>query len=507
MRSALGFALVAGLFVSATPAVSASVSDCSHARPDVRIRGCTEIIQSSKDKARPVPRRELVVAYSNRGAAFAEKDNYDRAISDLNEALKLDPEYSGARVNLGIALGRQGNRESAIESFDRAIALNPKRANAYYNRAIAYAAGGKEDHAIRDFDEAIRLRPRDAEAVFHRGIAHERSGDLDRAIADYSAAIKLDARNAAAYFRRGVAYEAAGAPGLALAEYDKALMLDPDDGYACCRRARARDSMAGAMTGALSRSGWFLEQGRDDWRCAVAGISRDDKSYVVAKAWLDFIEGELASRADTGGSQRAPTATLSTPVNPNWSDRTVCILALDAEKVAVGANSRSGVQEFLRRGLSVEKCHAALGLAPAAEAIHSTPPRSVNANWSDRTVCILALDARKETVGPGALPEVQELSRRGLSIDKCRLTLGLPAKEALLGPSADVLRDPTLCVAPANERASWRVEVQGLPPRITSADPPAQPQRASQSSNRALEVRKPRRSSSGNTMAIKPGDD
>ena len=56
----------------------------------------------------------------------------------------------------------------AISDYDEAIRLDPKDAIAYNNRGLAKSELGKYLEAISDYDEAIRLDPKDAAARTNR---------------------------------------------------------------------------------------------------------------------------------------------------------------------------------------------------------------------------------------------------------------------------------------------------------------------------------------------------
>jgi Flp pilus assembly protein TadD len=49
-----------------------------------------------------------VVAFNNRGAAYGEKGDFDRAIADYNEAIKLAPGSAVVLTNRGVAYREQG---------------------------------------------------------------------------------------------------------------------------------------------------------------------------------------------------------------------------------------------------------------------------------------------------------------------------------------------------------------------------------------------------------------
>jgi len=58
---------------------------CNDSDPELRIRGCSLLIQSGKE-----PAKVLAGALFNRGNAYEAKGQYDLAIQDFDAAIKQD---------------------------------------------------------------------------------------------------------------------------------------------------------------------------------------------------------------------------------------------------------------------------------------------------------------------------------------------------------------------------------------------------------------------------------
>jgi tetratricopeptide (TPR) repeat protein len=177
-------------------------------------------------------------AYNNRGNAYYDKGDYDRAIADYNQAIRLDPNFVFAYNNRGNAYDNKGDSDRAIADYNQAIRLDPNFATAYTNRGNMYGEGDY-DRAIADHTQAIRLDPNYAPANNNRASAYYNKGDYDRAIADLTQAIRLDPNYAAAYNNRGYMYYYTGDYDRAIADYEAALRIDPNF-------ARARNNLEAA---------------------------------------------------------------------------------------------------------------------------------------------------------------------------------------------------------------------------------------------------------------------
>ena len=94
-------------------------------------------------------------AYSNRGYAWNAKKEYDRALADYDEAIRLDPKYAKAYSNRGHAWCGKKEYDRAITDFNQAIRLDPNLADAYHGRGDAWENKGEYNKTIADYNQAI----------------------------------------------------------------------------------------------------------------------------------------------------------------------------------------------------------------------------------------------------------------------------------------------------------------------------------------------------------------
>jgi len=212
--------------------------------------------------------------FLDRGIIFADRSDFEMAIADFNEALKLNPNLSAAYVLRGRALvadvvgtnrlklkdnfsgietfSLKGNvddkekitLEKALADYTQALRLDPNNAVIYKERGDVYSHLGEPDKAISDFNQALRFNPNYSTAYSGRSNAYADKSEENRAIADINQAIKLDPNDAFLYRMRAYYYyhlyenNKGGDIDRIIADYTKAIQLDPNDAISYSVRGR-----------------------------------------------------------------------------------------------------------------------------------------------------------------------------------------------------------------------------------------------------------------------------
>jgi tetratricopeptide (TPR) repeat protein len=189
-------------------------------------------------------------AYNSRGIARAKSDDPDGAIEDFEKIMAIDPDYVDAYNNRGFVLRQLNKLTEAIEDFTTAIRLSPNYIRAYNNRGEARQAANELHGAIEDFTEAIRLNPNDADGYIKRANAHTKLNDLPEAIKDFTEAIRLNPNDADAYNSRGITLGQSGDLAGAIEDFEKIMGIDPNYVNAYYNRGFAREKL-GDLPGAI----------------------------------------------------------------------------------------------------------------------------------------------------------------------------------------------------------------------------------------------------------------
>lgn len=188
-------------------------------------------------------------AYLGRTQLYLSKGDTIKALEDINQSIKLSKNNANAyvmRADINMKVGK--DYKSALADMDEAIKLEPQFAGYFINRAFLKYHLDDYFGAMSDYDYAIGLEPTNVTARFNRGLLLAEVKENNKAIDDFSFVIKSDPDNFMAHYNRAELYSKTGQYKKAIKDYDVVLAKYPDfDGgyYARSECKRAIGDMSG----------------------------------------------------------------------------------------------------------------------------------------------------------------------------------------------------------------------------------------------------------------------
>jgi len=176
--------------------------------------------------------RHYVEAYNNRGAAHLMMENYAKAVLDCNWTLELAPHFVAAYINLGIAHTGLRNYAQALRDYERALQIDPNNVYVFYNRGNSRLWMGDFENAVADFSKTIELDPEFVAAYVNLGVAYTELKDYPAALENYTHAIDLNPNYVHAFYNRGNLYREMGQILAAIEDYTTVIELNPQHQYA-----------------------------------------------------------------------------------------------------------------------------------------------------------------------------------------------------------------------------------------------------------------------------------
>ena len=101
--------------------------------------------------------------YVFRGAIYFSQDEYQHAIADFTEAIKINPRRVDAISNRGELRRSMGDLDGSLADFTRVIELEPKAGAPYCQRGLVWLLKEKDPEAQNDFRRCSELDPKKRE--------------------------------------------------------------------------------------------------------------------------------------------------------------------------------------------------------------------------------------------------------------------------------------------------------------------------------------------------------
>jgi predicted O-linked N-acetylglucosamine transferase (SPINDLY family) len=252
-------------------------------------------------------RPDFPQAYFNIAAIRMEQGRVEEAIPVFRKALELKPDYHQAMTSMANCYRRLGKLRQAIELCEDAIEIKPDDCDAHATLATVLHAAHRMDDAMEEFEYALSLRPRDARILNNFG---NLLTDLDhpvRASECFRTAVLAEPNRPELYISLANLLKTQGDLDEAITCYRKVLALRPENVGAHSNLLLTLNCHPRSVEGLLpAHRGWaerhaarfyppgefvFPNERSPDRRLRIGYVSADFRRHSVAY----FIEPVLSS--------------------------------------------------------------------------------------------------------------------------------------------------------------------------------------------------------------------
>ncbi len=225
--------------------------------------------------------------YYNRAALLMEGRQYEQAIADFTQALRLIPGDAEALGCRGECYGKLGRDQEALADFMRALATKPLLYRTWGSRGVFHSERANWSQALADWQQARRLAPERPRYWYLVGRALAELGRYDEALPYLDRAMELGESDPLVYTWRGFCREGEGDDEGALADYGIALQRQPTNVTTLTFRANLQSNRGAVRQAFDDYSSVILQGGDGDF----ARLKRGELFLQAgrhAEAWADF---------------------------------------------------------------------------------------------------------------------------------------------------------------------------------------------------------------------------
>jgi CHAT domain-containing protein/tetratricopeptide (TPR) repeat protein/predicted Ser/Thr protein kinase len=190
--------------------------------------------------ARRAEARASALDHNRRGLSLMKEGRSEEAVAAYRMAIRLQPDFAEAHLNLGLALQAKEDLAGAVAAYREAIRLQPDYAFAYNNLGEALRQQGKLREARPYMEEALAIRrkalgeghPDYAQSLNNLAGLYHHMGDY-KALPLYERALEVTRKAlgedhpdyAASLNNLGAVLQSLGEPGKARTYYERALAV------------------------------------------------------------------------------------------------------------------------------------------------------------------------------------------------------------------------------------------------------------------------------------------
>lgn len=140
--------------------------------------------------------------FNERGLVYLQLKQYQNAVSDFENAVRLDGRNGEFHYNLGQVAVLEKRYRDADEHYSAAIQTAPRNARYYASRGMVALESGNYDRAIDDYTRVLVHDQTEGMAYYYRGIAYKKKDRIEDALRDFDRVLERYPRNAEAFYQK-----------------------------------------------------------------------------------------------------------------------------------------------------------------------------------------------------------------------------------------------------------------------------------------------------------------
>jgi tetratricopeptide (TPR) repeat protein len=138
---------------------------------------------------------EYVEAYNILGDALGNLGRVDEGIEKLHQALKLQPKSVSSHFTLGQLLEKKQDVPGAIAEYETAVNLDPNDLNSNWNLAVHYGRAQRHLEAIKRLRHLVALQPDNMNYRHQLGVGLARTDRFMEAYDEFCTIVRKDSTN------------------------------------------------------------------------------------------------------------------------------------------------------------------------------------------------------------------------------------------------------------------------------------------------------------------------